>query len=58
MSNTFVSVNDAVLVDTIGRAKKRLVFIATGLRPKSGKIDNTTHRICFRASNRNFNHLS
>lgn len=33
MSNTFVSVNDAVLVDTIGRAEKRLVFIASGLRP-------------------------
>jgi len=33
MSKTFVSVNDAVLVDTIGRAEKRLVFIAPGLRP-------------------------
>jgi hypothetical protein len=33
MSNTFVSVNDAVLVETIGRAGKRLVFIAPGLRP-------------------------
>ncbi|HBE23918.1 MAG TPA: hypothetical protein DDW21_10930 [Verrucomicrobiales bacterium] len=33
MSNTFVSVNDAVLVDTIGRAENRLVFIAPGLRP-------------------------
>jgi hypothetical protein len=26
MSNTFVSVNDVVLVDTIGRAENRLVF--------------------------------
>jgi len=33
MSKTFVSVNDAVLVDTIERAKNRLVFIASGLRP-------------------------
>jgi len=32
MSNTFVSVNDAVLVDTIGQAENRLVFIAMGLR--------------------------
>ena len=33
MSKTFVSVNDAVLVEVIGRAEKRLVFIAPGLRP-------------------------
>lgn len=33
MSKTFLSVNDAVLVDTIGRAANRLVFIAPGLRP-------------------------
>ena len=33
MSKTFVSVNDEVLVDTIGRAGNRLVFIAPGLRP-------------------------
>lgn len=33
MSRTFVSVNDVVLVDAIGRAKKRLVYIAPGLRP-------------------------
>lgn len=33
MSKTFLSVNDAVLVDTIGRARERLVFIAPGLRP-------------------------
>jgi hypothetical protein len=33
MSNTFVSVNDVVLVETIGRAEERLVFIAPGLRP-------------------------
>ena len=33
MSNTFLMVNDAVLIDTIGRAEKRLVFIAPGLRP-------------------------
>ena len=32
MSSTFVSVNDAVLVDTIGQAENRLVFIAPGLR--------------------------
>ena len=33
MSRTFVSVNDVVLVSTIERAEKRLVFIAPGLRP-------------------------
>ncbi len=33
MSKTFVSVNDTVLVEVIGRAEKRLVFIAPGLRP-------------------------
>ena len=33
MSRTFVSVNDGVLVGAIERAKKRLVFIAPGLRP-------------------------
>lgn len=33
MSRTFVSVNDAVLVAAIERAKTRLVFIAPGLRP-------------------------
>lgn len=33
MSKTFLSVNDAVLVDAIGRAANRLVFIAPGLRP-------------------------
>jgi hypothetical protein len=33
MSKTFVSVNDSVLVDTIGRAEERLVFIAPRLRP-------------------------
>jgi hypothetical protein len=33
MSKSFLSVNDAVLVDAIGRARERLVFIAPGLRP-------------------------
>ena len=33
MSTTLLSVNDAVLMDTIGRTENRLVFIAPGLRP-------------------------
>ena len=37
MSQTFVSVNDVVLVSEIDRAKKRLVFIAPGLRPLVAK---------------------
>lgn len=33
MSKTFLSVNDAVLAETIAKARERLVFIAPGLRP-------------------------
>ncbi|MEX1117384.1 MAG: hypothetical protein WEB60_01190 [Terrimicrobiaceae bacterium] len=48
MSKTFFSVNEAVLVETIGRAKDRLVFIAPGLRPPvaealEGAMSNVPH---------------
>ena len=32
--DTFTSVDDSVLIQTIGRARQRLVFIAPGLRPQ------------------------